>query len=78
MDGMRAALATLRPGERAVLVELPAEAGAAHELAALRLLPGEDVEVVQALPFGGPMIIRNAGGLYAVGRDLAERLVVMR
>jgi Fe2+ transport system protein FeoA len=40
------------------------------------VLPGEEIEVVQILPFGGPLLIRGAGGLYAVGRRLADQVTV--
>lgn len=76
MSRMRAALSTLRPGMRAIIVTLPVDPAVADELAALRVLPGEEIEVVQTLPFGGPLLIRSAGGLYALGRRLAEQLGV--
>lgn len=76
MSRMRAALGSLRPGTRATIASLPDDPAVADELAALRVLPGEEVEVVQTLPFGGPLLIRTAGGLYAVGRRLADQLGV--
>ena len=76
MSRMRATLGALRPGTRAVIATLPLDAAVADELAALRVLPGEEIEVVQALPFGGPLLIRSAGGLYALGRALADQLGV--
>ncbi|HEY6103615.1 MAG TPA: FeoA family protein [bacterium] len=73
---MRAALSSLEPGTRAVVATLPPDAAVADELAALRVLPGEEIEVVQSLPFGGPLLIRGAGGLYAIGRGLAGQVGV--
>lgn len=77
MSRMRAALGAVQPGIRAVIVALPADPAAAEELAALRILPGEEIEVVQSLPLGGPLLIRGAGGLYALGRTLADQLEVL-
>lgn len=73
---MRAALSTLGPGLKAVIAALPPDAAVADELAALRVLPGEEIEVVQSLPFGGPLLIRGAGGVYAIGRGLAGQVEV--
>ena len=76
MSRMRVPLSTLHPGMRAVIAALPADQDVADELASLRILPGEEVEVVQRLPFGGPLLVRGAGGLYALGRGLADQLGV--
>jgi len=76
MSRMRVALSTLSPGTRAVIATLPTDPAVADELAALRVLPGEEIEIVQTLPFGGPLLIRSAGGLYALGRGLADQLEV--
>lgn len=73
---MRAALSSLEPGTKAVVAVLPPDAAVADELAALRVLPGEEIEVIQRLPFGGPLLIRGAGGLYAIGRRLAGQVGV--
>jgi len=48
----------------------------AAELAALRLLPGEPVEVIEVMPLGGPVLVQTAGGVYALGRRLAGRIEV--
>jgi Fe2+ transport system protein FeoA len=45
-----------------------------HELWAMRLLPGETVAVVAALGHGGPVLVQGAGGIFALGRRLAEQL----
>lgn len=70
-------LSALRPGETARLGQIPAmDIGLAHELAAMRLLPGEVVTVLAAVGGGGPLLVQGAGGIYALGRSLATRLAV--
>lgn len=70
-------LATLRPGETARLGQIQAvEAGLARELAAIRLLPGEVVTVLAEVGGRGPILVQGAGGVFALGRDLATLLVV--
>jgi Fe2+ transport system protein FeoA len=59
-----------------VVATLPPDTATADELAALRVLPGEEIEVVQVIALGGPVLIRGAGGLYAIGRGLADLVVV--
>lgn len=50
------------------------DASCLHELAALRLLPGEVVTVVQAGRRGAPILVQSGAGLYAVGGRLAGTL----
>ncbi len=52
------------------------DAALAAELAALRILPGERIEVLEGIPYGGPVVIQTAGGTYALGRRLAGRITV--
>lgn len=76
MSSVRVPLSSLRPGARTVVLALPADAATADELAVLRILPGEEIEVIQVIALGGPVLIRGAGGLYAIGRGLADLLPV--
>ncbi len=70
-------LAGLPGGSRGIIGRIPVEdAGIAAELAALRILPGEPVEVLEVIPFSGPLLIRTRGGVYALGRELADRITV--
>ncbi len=69
-------LGGIRSGVRATIATIPQDRDLAAELAALGILPGEDIEVVQATPFHGPILIRTSGGIYAVGRTLADRILV--
>jgi len=71
-------LALMPAGARATITAVPVEdATLAGELAALRLLPGERVEVVEVIPFGGPLLVQTAGGVYALSRRLAGRIAVV-
>ncbi len=64
-------------GSRATISGIPLDdPETAAELAALRILPDEPVEVVEIIPFGGPLLIQTAGGVYALGRRLAGRIIV--
>jgi DtxR family Mn-dependent transcriptional regulator len=47
-----------------------------HHLASLGLLPGTEIRVEEVAPFGGPLLIRVGGAQYAVGRDVAGRILV--
>ncbi|MFH1647895.1 MAG: metal-dependent transcriptional regulator [Chloroflexota bacterium] len=47
-----------------------------HYLASLGLLPQTDVRVEEVAPFGGPLLVRVGGARYALGRDVAARILV--
>lgn len=76
--GVRARpLASLAAGSCGTIAHIPLDdPGMAAELAALRLLPGEPVEVIEVVPLGGPVVVQTAGGVYALGRRLAARIEV--
>jgi len=76
-EGALRSLADLPVGTRAVIARIPLDdPGTAAELAALRILPGEPVEVVEVIPLHGPLLVQTAGGVYALGRRLAGRIAV--
>lgn len=69
-------LCALAEGERATVAAIPGDdRGLASDLASLRILPGETIEVLQKSSLG-PVLVRIGGGVYAVGHDLAERVFV--
>lgn len=45
-------------------------------LASLGMYPGTDVRVCEVAPFKGPLLIEVNGATYALGRDIAERILV--
>ena len=47
-------------------------------LAQLGLVPGASVQVMDRAPLNGPLLISVGDANYAVGRDVAERVMVRR
>lgn len=45
-------------------------------LASLGLLPGAEVRVEEEAPFGGPLLVEVGGARYALGRDVAAKILV--
>lgn len=45
-------------------------------LASLGLLPRAELTVEEVAPFGGPLLVRVGGARYAVGRDVAAKILV--
>lgn len=46
-------------------------------LASLGLLPGVEVKVAEVAPFGGPHLIEVGGARYALGREVASKVMVV-
>jgi DtxR family Mn-dependent transcriptional regulator len=70
-------LSDLEPGERATVRRVPdGDTELLRYLASLGLVPGEDVELVGAEPFGGPVLVRAGGGERAISRELASQIGV--
>jgi Fe2+ transport system protein FeoA len=68
-------LSGVRPGCRARLgVPVGVDHDVLRELWAMRLLPGEIITIVTVLGRGGPVLVQGAGGIFALGRRLAEHL----
>ncbi|MDR7486169.1 MAG: FeoA family protein [Armatimonadota bacterium] len=68
-------LSTLKPGTTARLGPPSGlDPEVVGELAALRILPGEVVTILEAVGRGGPLLVQGAGGVFALGRRLAARL----
>lgn len=72
-------LADLQPGAKGEVVRIEREeTHVLRYLAQLGLVPGASVEVVNHAPFNGPLLIAVGDANYAVGRDIAERVMVKR
>lgn len=70
-------LATLLPGNRAVIAQVSEEDPAMLQyLASLGLLPDTEVTVEEIAPFGGPIMVAVDSARYAIGRELADKIQV--
>ena len=70
-------LTELQPGERATVRRVPdGHDEVLRYLAELSLVPGQDVELVRAEPFGGPVTLRAAGPPFAISQQLAAEIGV--
>jgi DtxR family Mn-dependent transcriptional regulator len=52
------------------------EAALLRYLASLGLLPKAELSVEEVAPFGGPLLVRVGGARYAIGRDVAAKILV--
>jgi DtxR family Mn-dependent transcriptional regulator len=70
-------LAELLAGEEGVIGCIAEEDGELlRYLGSLGLLPDTPVEVESIAPFGGPLLVRVAGSQYALGREVAGKILV--
>ena len=70
-------LADLCAGESATIGAIAEEASDfLRYLASLGLLPDAAVEVESVAPFGGPLLVRVGGAQYALGREIAGKILV--
>jgi DtxR family Mn-dependent transcriptional regulator len=64
-------------GERVRIEQvLEEEGGFLRYLASLGLLPQAELVVEEIAPFGGPFLVRLGGARYAIGRDVAAKILV--
>lgn len=84
---MEKKLSQLKPGETGVIVSIQALAahhrhrrrhgwGFQRRLEDMGLTPGTKVVVVKSAPFHGPIEIHVRGSRLAIGRGMAERILV--
>ncbi|MBN2361095.1 MAG: ferrous iron transport protein A [Deltaproteobacteria bacterium] len=76
--GPRLNLLGCRPGDWVRIVSIDAGAGAALNLSRLGLSPGDQVQVLRRSPLAGPIVVRLGESEIAIGRGLAERVLVER
>jgi ferrous iron transport protein A len=67
-------LATLPPGAKARIVAVAGGHGAIRRAMEAGLAPGTIVEVVDSLR--GPIVLRVRGTIVAIGRGLAQKILV--
>jgi DtxR family transcriptional regulator, Mn-dependent transcriptional regulator len=71
------ALSVLTPGCRGAIIRIEREEPELLKyLATLGLLPGTPIEVEEVAPLGGPVLVRVGSARYALGRNVAARIVV--
>ncbi len=64
-------------GARVWIERVTEEEGAfLRYLASLGLLPQAELAVEEVAPFGGPLLVRVGGARYAIGRDIAAKILV--
>ncbi|MEM2972407.1 MAG: FeoA family protein [Candidatus Bathyarchaeia archaeon] len=77
-------LTSLRNGETGIVISIKAGRGRGHgrhwgfekRLMDMGLTPGTKVTVVKSAPFNGPLEILVRGSRLALGRGMAERILV--
>ncbi|MCI0396360.1 MAG: metal-dependent transcriptional regulator [Chloroflexi bacterium] len=71
-------LSTLPAGSRAVISRIPNDANSnlLRYLGELSLVPGAEVEMVEAAPFDGPLTLNVNGQTRVIGQKLAETVLV--
>lgn len=70
-------LVELEPGEQGVIGCISEEDGALlRYLGSLGLVPETPVKVESIAPFGGPLLVRVAGAQYALGREVAGKILL--
>jgi len=67
----------LRPGSRGAIATIQQEEPQLLQyLAALGLFPKTELEVEEVAPMGGPIVVRVGASRYALGREVASRILV--
>ena len=75
-ESMRA-LSELEPGDQAVIGCITEEkSDLLRYLASLGLLPDTPITVESVAPFNGPLLVRVGGSQYALGREVADKIMV--
>jgi DtxR family Mn-dependent transcriptional regulator len=65
-------VADLDPGDTAVVARVPdGDPALLRYLAEIALVPGGELELTRAAPFGGPLTVRTGAGEHAIARELA-------
>jgi ferrous iron transport protein A len=68
-------LTNLQVGKKARVLKIDGGMNAKNKLRAMGILPGVDITVVQIID-RGPVVIKNGNTRLAIGRGMAEKVVV--
>lgn len=71
-------LTELKPGEKAQILDLSKGERAKRRMVDLGLIPGTVIEMIAYHPFGGPVLIKVGCSHVALGRGLANSIIVAR
>jgi Fe2+ transport system protein FeoA len=81
-EGSELPLTALRNGETGIVTSIKAGCGECwgfkRRLMDMGLTPGAEVVVVKSAPFFGPLEVTVRGSRLALGRGMAERILVVR
>lgn len=73
----RCSLCALRVGQPATIYALTSDdAAQVRYLATLGLLPQASIQVEECAPFDGPLLVKVGSARYALGRDVADGIIV--
>ena len=73
---MNRSLIDLKPGEKAIIVELRGGGGMTNRLHRLGLVEGQELRKVSAIAWGGPIVVLVNRAQIAIGRGMARRIIV--
>ena len=71
-------LTSLLPGEEAKIVALGHGKGRQHHFRTMGLIEGKIVKVIAAQPARGPLVIEVEGTQIAVGRGMAQHILIQK
>ncbi len=71
------ALVTFDPGCEVCIVQVPEDDDEMLSyLGSVGMYPGRVIEILEAAPFEGPLLIKSEGGTHAIGREVAGKILV--
>lgn len=69
-------LPELKNGQKGIVVLLEGDEKTIHRLSELGIVPNTVVEVINSIPFGGPVEILVRGSRLVIGKDIARGVLV--
>jgi len=69
-------LAHLKPGQKGVIASVKGNCKVTQRLADLGLTPEATIFMLKAAPFNGPVEVAVRGSKLAIGREIAENILV--
>jgi len=66
----------LKPGDKGIIASVRGNSKVTQRLADLGLLPKTGIAVLKTAPFNGPIEIAVRGSRLAIGREIAENILV--